>query len=132
MTVFLRKYSIFAIITALVTLIPFYIISAKGLFPGILLNFFLFFSLVLLSVMIIIRSFKNKRKLFFPYFAYTIAMKMIVGLIYFILIFRHYDKNLTIFVFSFFLYYLIFSIFEVSFIVRQLKGQQQESESENN
>lgn len=132
---FFRNYLIFGMIVFLISLFPVYKFCIPNIRHGVLLNFLLFFILVLISTMIVYRSIKKNVLNIFNYILISIIVKMLFASIYFGLTFKYFRNSrieLYFFVISFFMYYLIFSIFEVLFLVRYLnKNQGKANLSEN-
>jgi len=118
---FIKKYLVFTVIALIVTGIPVYFFIDKHLQVGFLGNFLLFFILVLVSGIILIRSLSKDSSNFQTYTLAAIFIKMILAVIYFYFVFASFKEDLILFVGSFFFSYLLFTIFEVSFLVRYLR-----------
>jgi ABC-type uncharacterized transport system permease subunit len=118
---FLKKYLLFSVLVALVVILPSVFLVDNHLVWGISLNLLVFFVLVFVSSIILLNAVNKNSQNFQTYTLGAIFAKMILAVVYFYFIFGLYKNNLLIFVGSFFLSYLLFTIFEVSFLVRFLR-----------
>jgi len=125
--VFIRKYILFAGIIFLISLFPVWKFCHTNLQIGIMFNYLIFFVLVFISTLMVYRSIRNKEKNIFNGLLIAMAVKMLLAIIYFWIVFPFYSSDLLIFTFSFFIYYLVFSIFEVSFLVGYLNKNQEKA-----
>ena len=118
---FLVKYLIFTLVCGILIAIPVLLILDLHQQYGILSNFILFFILVLASGIILLRALSKNSEHFQTYTLAAIFIKMIIAVIYFYFVFDSFKSELILFVGSFFFSYLLFTIFEVSFLVRYLR-----------
>lgn len=117
---FIRKYSLFGFIVLVISLFPVLYFFDRHLQAGIAGNFLLFFLLVFISTLIVYRSIQKNEANLFNAILVSMAIKMILAVIYFWIIFGSFSSDLLKFAISFFIYYLLFSIFEVLFLTRIL------------
>lgn len=118
---FIKKYIIFSLIIGVLGAIPVISFLETKLQLGILINFLVFFILVLTSTIILLQVLNKNSENFQMYTLASIFAKMLIAVVYFYFIFGSFKNNLLIFVGSFFLSYLLFTIFEVTFLVRFLR-----------
>lgn len=117
---FLKNYVIFCLIILVVGGTLTTLLADPEVQMGVLGNFLIFFVLTLLSTVLLINVLSKNSDNFQLFTLASIFVKMIFAVIYFYFVFRTFKNNLLIFVGSFFLSYLLFTIFEVSFLVRFL------------
>lgn len=125
---FARKYLSFGLIICLISLFPVLYFFDKHLQAGIAGNFLLFFLLVFISTLIVYRSILKNEANLFNAILISMAVKMLLAVVYFWLIFSSFSSELLIFTVSFFVYYLLFSIFEVLFLTRILDIKQEKQQ----
>ena len=118
---FIKKYIIFSLIVGILGTIPVISFLDPKLQLGVLVNFLVFFILVLTSTIILLTVLNKNSENFQMYTLAAIFAKMLIAVVYFYFIFGSFKNNLLIFVGSFFLSYLLFTIFEVTFLVRFLR-----------
>ena len=118
---FVKQYLLFSLLIIVLAAFPVIRFLDTLLILGFLYNFFIFFVLVFISMIIILKSLMKNLTNFYIFFLGGIAVKMIIALVYFYFIFDIYKDYLILFVGSFFISYLIFTIFEIIFLVKSVK-----------
>ena len=119
--VFLKRFSIFSLIAGILLSIPVVSFLEPKLQLGVLGNYLIFFVLVLVSGLILLYVLMKDSGNFQTYTLAAMFIKMLIAIVYFYFVFETFKNDLLIFVGSFFLSYLLFTIFEVSFLVRFLR-----------
>jgi len=114
---FFVKYSIFTIILILIFTFPFLNYLDAHLQKAVLMNFILFFLLGFFSTFLLLKSVNKQAENFQKNFLLILTGKILIAVVYFIIVYKPYLENLIIFAGSFFLAYILFTIFEISFIV---------------
>jgi len=118
---FIGRYLLFSFVVALLSAIAIYFIAIPVLIPGLAGNFILFFLLSLASSIMLLRYIGKDAGRFQLMLLLAMFLKLVVAIVYFTLVYKFYSDNLLIFIVSFFLTYVLFTIFEVSFLVRLLR-----------
>lgn len=118
---FIKPFLIFSFIIATLIAVGCFMFFDSFDDKGIIQNSIFHFALTLISGMVL-TSFIDKDPSQFQIFILgNFTGKIILSIVYFIITYKTYNDSLIIFVLSFFLVYFIFTIFEVSFLVRKLK-----------
>jgi phosphatidylserine synthase len=121
---FSKKYMTFSIIVFAAVAILSFTIFKEDARTNIFANFLLFFILVYFSGIMLSKSTTVNNAKFFRNLTLSMLMKMLIGVAYFLLVISFievFKSNLVIFISSFFLAYLVFTIFEVIFLVGRFK-----------
>lgn len=118
---FLKTYSIFTFILALVIFLLGSFVFKPDDAKTIIINTLFFWIVVLISAIIMLRYISKDPAMFQQLILINVFSKLILAIAYFIAVFKNFNDSLIIFVGSFFTAYAIFTIFEVSFLVRKLK-----------
>jgi len=121
---FSKKYLIYSIITFVILVISVIYLIPEDVKTGVLLNF-LFFFVITYPIALVVLYFTQKT----PQQAPSIIMastflKIVISCIYFFFVFKQFSDYLYYFAGSFFIGYIIFTTFEVLFIVRKLNKKQ--------
>ena len=114
---FVIQYLLFSVIIILLAAFPVIYFLEGRLQIGLMLNFLLFFVMTFISTTILVNSLKKGTANFFRNFLIAIAIKMLIAVVYFYFIFDLYKEELILFVGSFFISYLLFTIFAIVFLV---------------
>lgn len=121
---FIKSYFIFSLIVFLVSLPIIYILLPETIRMGAIINVIFFFILTFIMGMILIISLEKNAQQAYITVLSTVFVKMIVAVVFFLMVFRQFKTHLILFAFSYFVSYLIFTTFEVAFIVRNLNKMQ--------
>jgi hypothetical protein len=118
---FFKKYLLFAIILFAIGIFP----VKKFLSPmsqdAVFLNFLIFGALIFISTVVLLDSISKNNTNFNTLLFSSMILKMIIAIIYFFLTYKLFMRQLMIFVGSFFLAYLLFTTFEIVFLVNHIK-----------
>lgn len=117
-------YLLFSFVIAIITAISVFTFIPQGLKTGVVSNAAFFFFVTYLFGILLIVFLEKARQQATGLILSLVFLKMIVAVVYFLLVFKRYDEMLIYFTFSFFISYLIFTTFEVAFIVRKLNKKQ--------
>ncbi|MEA3495842.1 MAG: hypothetical protein U9R42_07380 [Bacteroidota bacterium] len=118
---FLKKYLIFSVIIFAIAFFPVVKSFDNSLAIGMLYNCIVFFVLVLTSTLIMLKYATKDPSKFQTLILLSVFAKMIIAVVYFYFVFNSYENDLIAFTMSFFLSYLIFTLFEVVFLVSYLR-----------
>lgn len=116
----LKKYSsilIAFIVLFLVSVSPF----AKILHPKIWIIFSFFLALDFLVKILLDQAFDNNRENFIQFYLATVVLRFILLLIFIAFGLYRYKENQQLFILNIFAFYLFFTIFEISTILRKLR-----------
>ncbi len=119
---FLKKYLIFSVIIFAIAFFPVIKSFDNSLATGMLYNFMVFFVLVLTSTLIMLKYATKDPSKFQTLILLSVFAKMVIAVVYFYFVFNSYETDLIAFTISFFLSYLIFTLFEVVFLVFYLRN----------
>jgi len=114
---FIIQYLLLSIIIIALATFPVIYFLESHMQIGLLLNFLLFFVMTFISTSILVSSLKKGSSNFFRNFLIAIAIKMLLAVVYFYFIFDLYKDEMILFVGSFFISYLLFTIFAIVFLV---------------
>ncbi len=118
---FFISFLIFSLIMAVLVWLIIRVFSLTNMAPGFWANYALFFSLTLLSTLLLLAFVSVNARRFQTMVLLSVFIKLVIAAIYFSMVYKNFSSDLLIFVSSFFISYLLFTIFEVSFLVRLLK-----------
>lgn len=118
---FVIQFLIFSFIILALSAFPAFYFLDNSQRLGILLNFLIFFVLVFISTTILVISLKKGTSKFSMNFLAAIFLKMIIAIVYFYFVFDYYKDELILFVASFFLSYLLLTIFAIIFLIKSVK-----------
>jgi len=118
------QYLLFTIVVLIAVVLPLYLLLYHAHKNIILLNS-IFFAIITYPIGLITQHFAVKSPGQTPTIIIGMTfLKMIVSVVFFLLIYKHFSEFLYFFTASFFVSYLIFTTFEVTFIVRFLNKKQ--------
>jgi hypothetical protein len=117
---FIKKYFLFCLVIFLIGVYPVLQLAPKSQ-VGIFLNFIVFGVLTFVSTVVLLGSIsKNNTNLSTMVMA-SMALKLMVALVYFLITYQIFNDRVLIFVGSFFFAYLVFIVFEVVYIAWYIK-----------
>jgi hypothetical protein len=124
---FFKKYFIFALILFALGIFP----VLKFLSPksqiGVFLNFLVFGALVFISTVVLLGSISKNNTNFSTLLISSMVLKMIIAVVYFLFTYSFFLNQKLIFIGSFFLAYLLFTGFEIVFLVNHINKSQRKS-----
>jgi hypothetical protein len=124
---FFKKYFLFALLLFAVGIYPvLHFLSPKSQI-GVFLNFLVFGALVFISTVVLIGSIGKNNTNFNTLLISSMVLKMIIAVVYFFFTYNLFMNQLLIFVGSFFLAYILFTTFEIVFLVGHIKKTQKKS-----
>jgi hypothetical protein len=118
---FFKKYFLFCVVIFLLGAYPVYHYLSPRSQIGIFLNFLVFGALVFVSTVVIIGSISKNNTNFTTMLMASMALKLVFAVIYFLFTYKVFAGQMLIFVGSFFLAYLLFTIFEVLYLAWYIK-----------
>lgn len=118
---FFKPFLLFSLLVMLLVVLVNYFFFDAISDRGIYLNTGFFFLITLISGSIMTGLSSKEASVYQNYILINFFAKLLVSIAWFIIIYNNFSSQIVIFVLGFFLLYSIFTIFEVSFLVRIIK-----------
>lgn len=117
---FLGRFTLYLALLFLLAAYPLYEYGNAVIWRGLLANFLLFFVLTLVTFLIIMRKGPDSTGVINGFMG-SIGLKMVVALIYFVILLKKFRGNELEFAVTFFAAYLVCTVFEVIYLLRNLR-----------
>ena len=117
---FAGQFFLYLLLLGVLAAYPLYEYGNPVIWKGLLANFLLFIVLTIVTFLIIMRKGPDSSGIINGFLG-SIGLKMIVALIYFIILLKKFDGNEIEFAVTFFIAYLVCTVFEVIYLLRNLR-----------
>jgi heme/copper-type cytochrome/quinol oxidase subunit 4 len=117
---FLGQFFLYLLVVGIFASYPLYEYGTPVIWRGLLANFLLFIAITIVTFVIIMRKGPQASGIINNFLAST-GLKMIIALVYFVLLLKKFRGNEIEFAVTFFVAYLVCTVFEVIYLLRNLR-----------
>jgi heme/copper-type cytochrome/quinol oxidase subunit 4 len=118
---FIGHFTLYIIALAVLAAFPLYKKAPSYVIEGLIASILLFYVLSIISFWLVSRAEKKKGGASLNAYFTGMAVKMIVALVYFMVLLDDFKENELAFAVCFFVAYLVCTVFEVNYLLRNLR-----------